>query len=52
MDGQLMEVASTQRAQKRHADDNLENEQRLAKRLNALKLSKLVSLACPGLVLT
>ncbi|KAI9873686.1 MAG: hypothetical protein M1830_010721 [Pleopsidium flavum] len=38
MDGHQMEVESTPVGKKRHAEDNLENEQRLAKRFNALKL--------------
>ncbi len=43
MDGREMEVASIQRRQKRHADDNLATEQRLAKRLHALNLGTLVA---------
>ena len=38
MDGRQMQLALVQRGRKRHADDNLENEQRLAKRFNSLKL--------------
>jgi len=40
MDGRQMQLAPIQHGHKRHAEDNLENEQRLAKRFNSLKLGK------------
>jgi len=47
MDGRQMEVESAQHGQKRHAEDNLENEQRLAKRFNALNLGTFIfSISC------
>lgn len=52
MDGRQMQLAVIQRGHKRHAEDNLENEQRLAKRLNSLKLRMSVIPLVSGLFLT
>lgn len=50
MDGRQMQLA-IQHSHKRHAEDNLDNEQRLAKRLNSLKLGMRYALLVPESIL-
>jgi hypothetical protein len=51
MDGRQMQL-EIQHGHKRHAEDNLDNEQRLAKRFNSLKLGMTYAFLVPKSILT
>lgn len=52
MDGRQMQLATIQRGHKRHAEDNLENEHRLAKRFNSLRIGMSICLLVSRSILT